>query len=235
MKRIICLLVVCSLASMAQADLVVDFGADYVSGGNQTLTADGTTLNDIGGPSGQFYLAASSTPFVCEDLEGDFPYDSITGPEKTDHTAAVWWAPGGSWTYDTMGADDVLFTLGNYIMSIDKVYFFVKNGDNYYRSPLADPDARINVDPADPKEYTRDMLDDSAWVEFDPTIMADVAGGLTSSIDDLDDITEFGMFYEDSSGNSFIDGFEAYAVPEPATMSLLAMGGLAALIRRRRK
>jgi hypothetical protein len=225
--------VVAVSASVAHADLVVDFGGEYTTG-NVTLSQG---FNDIGGPSGQFSIAYDTGPFVIEDLTGHFPYDSISygvfDNSKTDHKAAVWWASEDTWTYDGMAADDVLFTIGNYIMSIDNVYFFVKDDGTYYRSPKAHNDARFNIDPADPMEFTRDDLDDTAWVEFDPMTLA--VGSLTSSIDDLDEITEFGMFYEDSSQASFIDGFEAYAVPEPVTLTMLGVGGSLALLRRRRR
>ena len=51
----------------------------------------------------------------------------------------------------------------------------------------------------------------------------------TTSISiDVDDITGAGF-------RSFWEGFSYVAVPEPITMSLLAIGGLLALVSRRRK
>jgi hypothetical protein len=51
------------------------------------------------------------------------------------------------------------------------------------------------------------------------------------------DVTAFGTFYVPSSTGQFRNSFDTYqiTVPEPATMSVLAIGGLAALIRRRKK
>jgi len=67
-----------------------------------------------------------------------------------------------------------------------------------------------------------------AWFSTTPELMATIR-----IVSDLGPYGEM-IFWEYSSGNSLTGPVIGPGVPEPATMSLLALGGIAALIRRRK-
>jgi len=80
---------------------------------------------------------------------------------------------------------------------------------------------------------------DWAELDFTPESALSFGSDLTSDLP-AGDITAFGLYLDmntggdGSNGTMRVDNFTISQVPEPATMSLLAIGGLGVLIRRRK-
>jgi hypothetical protein len=150
-------------------------------------------------------------------------------------TVGIYWTPGGTYSFDGLADTDVLFRFnledeinGN-LAIYDNVAALAMNNGVLYRSPILAGDPGI----WDHLVATKADLAAETWKQYDISTGALVDGGAEIALDDLDDITAFGGSFAPSSGNIYISSFEA--VPEPATMSVLAIGGLAALVRRRKK
>ena len=232
MKRIICLLVVCSLASMAMGAPVVSWTGTHDNTEGTPLTKGALNgYTDENGPQQMFYDGAGG-PMTWWVEPG---HSGMRIDDDSSATAGIYWVPGGSYSFDGMADEEVLFRfnlddeINGGVAIYDKVAALVINGGILYRSEI------IVEDPASVTDNIVATKADLAgtWSEYDIATGTLVDGGATIDLADMDDITAFGGSFTASKGNLYIASFEA--VPEPATMSLLAMGGLAALIRRRRK
>ncbi|MFW5818150.1 MAG: hypothetical protein ACOCWV_06360, partial [Planctomycetota bacterium] len=227
MKRIICLLVVCGLASVALGGPVVSWTGTHDNTEGTPLTkGELNGYTDENGPQQVFYDGAGGP--MTWWVEPGHSGMRINGG-NVDDTAGIYWVPGGSYSFDGMADDDVLFRFnledeinGN-VAIYDNVAALVMNDGILYRSAIIEADPGL-------QDYIVATKADLAgtWSEYDIATGTLVDNGATIDLADMDDITAFGGSFTPSGGpnNLFIASFEA--VPEPATMSLLAMGGLAA-------
>jgi hypothetical protein len=231
MKRIVCLMVVCGLASAAMGAPVVSWTGTHDNTEGTALTKGALNgYTDENGPQQMFYDGANG-PLTWWVEPGHM---GVRVDGDSSATVGIYWTPGGTYSFDGLADTDVLFRFnleddinGN-VAIYDNVAALVMNSGTLYRSPIIAADPGLT----DYLVATKADLDET-WKEYDISTGALVDGGAEIALDDLDDITAFGGSFAPSSGNIYISSFEA--VPEPATMSVLAMGGLAALIRRRRK
>jgi hypothetical protein len=231
MKRfasIVAVLCVCALASMASAEQVLNFngGHDQSEGTPLTKGAFNSYVGDSGADA--VYYDGASGPLTWWVEPG---HSGMRIQSDSAATVGIYWDAGGSYTFDGMDSTDVLFEFNE-----DPAYGEVAIYDNLSALVVNDGTVYTKLIDADPgifDAYVATKADlAGTWTEYDMATGA--AGTATIDLNDLDDITAFGGAFTPSSGNIFIASVEAYAVPEPATMSLLAIGGGLALIRRRR-
>jgi len=216
---------------MAMGAPVVSWTGTHDHDHGVELTKDAfNDYTDENGPQQVFYDGAGG-PMIWWVETG---HSGMLIDGDSSATAGIYWVPGGSYSFDGMADDDVLFRfnleddVNGDVAIYDNVAALVMNDGILYRSAIIEADPGL-------QDFIVATKADLAgtWSEYDIATGTLVGGGATIDLADMDDITAFGGSFAASKGNLYIASFEA--VPEPATMSLLAMGGLAALIRRRRK
>jgi hypothetical protein len=224
--------VVCMAGQAAWADMakIIDFDQHGMVHGVDLSTG----VNSYVGGELTYYGVNGTLMWHDEDGQIGMYYGSAWGGNSV-HQHSVLWPTGGSYTLDGIdGAEVVVQVNGgsdpDNVAIYDNLCLIVENDGTMYRSSVlaANPGLFVIL------PFTKDELAAATWQEFDIETALVVDGGSTASIEDFDDLTGMGVTVSPSGGNVFINNFEAWAVPEPATMSLLALGGLAGLIRRRR-
>ncbi|MFP4353640.1 MAG: PEP-CTERM sorting domain-containing protein [Phycisphaerae bacterium] len=223
---LVCILTVAM--GSAAADMVIEFENHGLAHDTPLVVGENSY---VGGQLEYGYDINGPARWNVEDQEGIYFGSAWGDPGTSEH--AMLWSTGGSYTFDGMDGDDLAIRLNRQgSLSIgDNWRGLIENAGTVYVS------ATLAANPGlfDELAYTKDDLAATTWSEFNLATASLVSDGATTTLADMDDITGMGLAISPSGGNIYVNTFEAYAVPEPASMGLLAVGGLAVLRRRRRK
>ncbi|MFP4054539.1 MAG: PEP-CTERM sorting domain-containing protein [Phycisphaerae bacterium] len=230
---IILCVVVCLAGQTAWADMVKII--DFTEHGMEHAVDLSVGVNSYVGGELTYYGVNGTLMWHDEDDLTGMYYGSAWGGNSV-HQHSVLWPTGGSYTLDGIDGAEVVVQINggsdpDDLGIYDDLCLIVENDGTVYRSSV------LAADPGlwDILAFTKDDLAAATWQEFDMLTASMVDGGSTASVEDFDDLTGMGVTVSPSSGNVFINNFDAWAVPEPATMSLLALGALAGMVRRRRR
>lgn len=202
MNRIIPLigvLILLATVGMAQADLLVNGGAETgMTGWTHDPQVSSTTHENPASP-GDVHPFAGSRFFTYEDTSGSAASMSQTGTDGLDLSGLLL---SGEFTTETHYADP----------------------DDYAEAWIRVRDSGGAVIGS---AYTGELLPTSnlAWTPF--FLQCPVPTGAASWEVQIKGTREYGSYI-----TVFVDDLELKAVPEPATIALLAVGGLALLRRR---
>jgi hypothetical protein len=249
-----------AMAAAVQAAVIVDFGA--VGGATNIVTSNASTANrtantyqlvspaDGGAASGYtgqaFYGAQSSTLNASIMVQDRVRIDGVwyNDPTKIDYIQLVQNFGGNAGTLTSMVAfeqEDWLNPLANELQSMEVRYenrggvgttasFLIQDDTGWYKSVETDTNTSTTV----PKNWSLSVADLS-WVAFSEF-------GLTagSGAANVNDIQSAGVYFsaENDAGNNWagtkIEYINVTAIPEPATLGMIASVGVGALFIRRR-
>ena len=249
MKRFALILAVALLAlapAITSADVIYTETFDKGVGGNDAGWSNGSGPSVVGWQS---HVGVGAQDTSVSSGGGDFNDWGIT--DDTDGYAA------NTQRDDTADAsisilwtEETLFRTGQ---EIETISFYLRNSDdnapfhvaveigsNWYVSGTS-------YTQDDSKNWTQQVFNwttaASSWndLNFIPGNETATPGGTLSIGSPLGsdlpsgDVTAFGLVLNGNEDNTVrVDTFEVTAIPEPATMSLLAIGGLGVLLKRKR-
>jgi hypothetical protein len=203
------------------------------SANNHGIVSD-STGDDLGGPLD----GLNNLPNLPLDGQGNDAFQRGRIFASAKHEAGT-----AYWTHEA-AIDTAAFKAIRLVMrngAKDDFHALIQVGGQWY---VSDEYTEMPDDTdADGWGETFIVLDDPMWATADvslPGITGETGTATLTSGFDFDTpsglITGFGLYNPSLDGNQRIDIYEVnnQPIPEPATMSLLALGGLVALRRRRR-
>lgn len=250
MKKFAVLTILMATAVAAQANVIVSWGpANGIVSGAQAIT-ELTTFDDSGfqspatganyNPTGtevlspDFYASISTNPLASFRIHDGASFDLLGRWQDSNASAAGTKSIMLAW--DVTSTDTVsefkAYQFSEYGgMSNRELRFLVQDGaGDWFASQV------VQSMPGVGNTDVTSSAGSLTWVDYTPHTAGVVTFGSAAS-PSLTDVDKVGYFYKwdtDGTGGIYMTGFEVSAIPEPASLSLMALagGGLLLVCRR---